>query len=157
MAIDFSSTVNFLSNGTTRLNVPTTGGILTSNSPSFTGEFATYTVATSNYFPTLSAYTAVNLTVDAAASKITVPLTGWYYIYCQQLITVSTGNAVYLSIFKNGVEQKCAYNSGRTTYDMNVGCILSLNANDYITFYYTGTTAYTWTGGHSSVLMYLLG
>lgn len=155
MAIDFGSSVNFSNNGVTRLSAPSTGGVRLGNQPIFIGTFNLYTAATSNFSPTLTTYTAQNVTINAGNTTITVPTTGLYYIHAQQLINSST--AIYLSIFKNGVEQKCAYVVNGNTYDMVVGGVFSLNAGDVISFYYAGTLTYGWNGAHSSVFLYLIG
>lgn len=155
MAIDFNTDVNFSVAGTNRINIPSTGGVIMTNSPVYVGRFSSYTTTTSNYAPALITLYSRNVTVDTAASKITVPTAGLYYVYVQQL--VNTSGAVYLNILKNGVVEKYAYSDNDSTYDMAVGCVLSLAANEYVSFSYTGTTTYTWTDAHTSVTLYHIG
>lgn len=125
--------------------------------PSFRGYFESYTSAISNYNPFLYISWSNNVTVNQAASRITVPVAGKYLVHCQQLIT---GQGLYLNIRKNGGTPSVhAYTSGLTggvdrgTWDMGITAIFNLAANDYIDFYYQNTTTYTWTGSHSSVAL----
>lgn len=156
MAIDFSSSGVFStgSSPTTQLTMNSSGGLSTPNTPAFYGEFASQVA--SNYNPTLTGTTR-NVVLTSASSRITVPIAGWYHIYCQQLCTTSGG--VYLNIVTNSGTQTpvYAYSDNDSVYDMVAACDVYLNANDYIYFYYTGTVTQSYGGRHSSVMLYLIG
>lgn len=125
--------------------------------PTFSGHFSTYTYTASNYNPYLNTTFNVGFATNASASRLTVPVTGKYYVYCQQLVN-TIGTTVYLYILKNGtIAGRYAYSNNDETYDMNVGTILDLAVNDYIDFYYAGTTTYSWGQPHTSVVCFLVG
>jgi hypothetical protein len=124
--------------------------------PSFSGSFSTYTSNTSNYNPNLATSFNVGFAVNAGQSRITVPVAGKYFVQAQQLVN-TVGTSVYLHIRKNSNTVRYAYSNNDDTYDMNVSAMVDCAANDYIDFYYSGTTTYSWADPHSGVICYLIG
>lgn len=141
---------------TTAAMLDSNGVVLTPNRPVFQGWFSDYTVTTSNYSPILVTNHSTNVIVNSSASSITVPISGKYLIHAQQLVS-TIGNNVYLMVRKNGVSNYHAYSDNDNTFDIQISCIFDLSANDVVSFYYNGTTTYTWGGNHSSVFLTFLG
>lgn len=133
------------------ITIDTNGYVSYPASPAFKGYFGIIDVPTSNYSPYLQTTFAVNVTVDAAKSRITVPVAGKYLVHCQQL--VNTPGNLYLYQRRNGGPVGfSAYTSGaRTTWDQGISQVWNLAADDYIDFVYQGTVNYGWTDTHSSV------
>jgi len=138
----------------TAVNV--SGNVFTPNRPMFSGSFSPYTSNTSNYNPNLVTSFNVGFAVNAGQSRITVPVAGKYFIQAQQLVN-TVGTAVYLHIRKNSNTVRYAYSNNDDTYDMNVSAMVDCAANDYIDFYYSGTTTYSWAEPHTGVICYLIG
>lgn len=152
--------INFLSTGelsigdtpSTKIKLESNGSVTCSSTPVFYGELSG--TPGSNYLPVLTG-TARNITLDGASSKLTVEIAGYYHIHCQQLISAS--GQTYLHIRRNGVTVSYAYANGYTNYDMVAECIIFLQPNDYVQFYYSGTVTTAWSARHSSVSMHLIG
>lgn len=144
-------------NGTSAMTVDSSGRVNFPQKPIFQGSFSSYTSNTSNYNPNLNTTFNRGFTITAASSRITVPISGVYYFYCQQLIRTA-GTSVYLNIRPNGISNEAyAYNEGGTTpTDVIVAASINLTAGQYVDFYYAGTTTYSWSGGHSSVTAFLI-
>lgn len=132
------------------------GVVLTPNRPVFQGSFGSYTASTSNYTPQLLTDFSTNVVVNSANSSITVPITGKYLVQAHQLVN-TTSTTVYLTVRQNGSQFKYAYSNNDDTYDLQINCIMNLSANDIVSFYYQGTTTYSWSGSHSSVFLTFLG
>lgn len=142
-------------NGTDRLRIDADGRISTPYQPVYRGVFAEYFNA-SNFSPYLyTSFIQGGLVVNEAASSITVPIAGKYLVTAQQLL--STTSSVYLYLRVNGVSYCHGYVSN-SMQDICVSSILSLQANDSVSFFYGGAiTSQCWTSGHSSVHMHLIG
>lgn len=157
MALNFNTSGEIDASTTLRLTIAS-DGILKNTQPSFQGYFNNYTSLTSNFNPYLNTVTSRNVSVNAAASSITVPTAGYYHVYCQQLVNTEGVNG-YLCIRINGGIWYHSYSDNDTTYDMNIQATLSLAANDVVSFYYQNSITYAWGGGsgHSSVLLHMIG
>lgn len=134
----------------------TVSNYITSNNPFFIGYFSSYTSNTSNYNPFLNTTYNRGFTITGSTSRIQVPIAGKYVFYAHQLANTTGG--VYLFIRRNGVDTfNFGYSDNDSTYDIISSATINLSANDYVDFYYQGTTTYTWAGlGHSIVQAYLV-
>lgn len=135
------------------------GVVLTPNRPVFQGSFGSYPASTSNYTPQLLTDFSTNVVVNSANSSITVPITGKYLVQAHQLVN-TTSTTVYLTVRQNGSPIKYAYSNNDdsyNSYDLQINCIMNLSANDIVSFYYLGTTTYSWSSAHSSVFLTFLG
>jgi hypothetical protein len=141
---------------TTAAMLDSNGVVLTPNRPVFQGYFGSYTGNATNYSPQLLTDFATNVIVNSTNSSITVPITGKYLVQAHQLVN-TTSTQSYLSIRQNGGTFKYAYSNNDDSYDLQINCIINLSANDVVSFYYQGTTTYSWTGPHSSVFLTFLG
>lgn len=157
MAINFDSSATINTNSNLQLSI-SANGILKNTQPVFSGYFSSVTTNTTNYNPYLNTSGSRNVVVNATNSSITVPSSGRYHIYCQQLINTPSTSSAYLCIRVNGTIIDHAYVGGSaSTYDMVVGAVYQLSANDVISFYYLNTVSYSWAAPHSRVLLHLIG
>jgi hypothetical protein len=141
---------------TTAAMLDSNGVVLTPNRPVFQGSFGSYTATTTNYSPQLLTDFATNVVVNSTGSSITVPITGKYLIQAHQLVNTASTSA-YLVIRLNSGFFKYAYSNGDDSYDLQINAIVNLSANDIVSFYYQGSTTYSWSGSHSSVFLTFLG
>lgn len=124
--------------------------------PYVAGQFTDRTTVTSNYYPTLTnIYFNNNITVNTNLARLTVSTAGIYMVHYQQLVS-TVGYICYFYIRKNGTVIAQAYSNGDDTYDIVSTTLVSLQAGDYIDFYYSGTTSYAWGGPHSHFFMHRL-
>lgn len=113
------------------------------------GTLADKTTSTSNYYPTFNnIWVNNNVTIDVPTARITVSRAGVYLVHIQQLVSTG-GTAAYLYTRKNGVTMAQAYSDGDNSYDLVSSISIYLAANDYIDFFYSGTTTYAWGNAHS--------
>ena len=113
------------------------------------GTFTSKATSTSNYYPTFNnIWLNNNVTLDSATARITVSKAGVYLVHVQQLVSTS-GTTVYLYTRKNGVTMAQSYSNNDDTYDLVSSISIYLAANDYIDFFYSGTTTYAWGDAHS--------
>lgn len=130
-------------------NGAVTPGKISTDWPVFAGTFASYGVNT-NYFPALVSTVNVGFTVDAGASSLTIQQAGYYYVHAQQLVNTG-GTVVYFNIRKDNNTIVHAYSNNDDTYDLVANAIIQCSVGSVISFYYSGTTTYSWGGAHSSV------
>lgn len=144
-------------NGTSAMTIDSSGRVNFPQKPVFQGWFTGLSVSTSNYNPNLNTTFNRGFTITAASSRITVPITGVYYFYCQQLVSTAAVTA-YLTIRPNGgaTNSVYAYSDGDNTYDLVVASVFELTAGQYVDFFYSGTTTFSWGTPHSSVIAYLV-
>lgn len=122
--------------------------------PYVAGQFTSRTSNATNYNPTLTnVYFTNNITVDTNLARLTVSIAGIYMVHYQQLVR-TTGFSCYFSIRKNGVVIAHAYSDNDDTYDITNTVLVSLQAGDYVDFYYDGTTVFTWDNLHSHFFMH---
>lgn len=141
--------------GTERMRIDAFGRITTPSQPVAYGRITTRTSSSSNYVATL-----LNLAsrggMSASSDRITVPVARFYLVSFNQLVNTA-GITAYYEIRRNGATFCHAYSNGDDTYDVTQTAIIQMSANDYIDFYVTGTTTYTWGEAHSNWLVALLG
>ena len=123
--------------------------------PVFSGSFNAVTNSSSNYNPVLVSTTSNGFTVNLSSSRLTIQYEGYYHIHIQQLVS-TVGSNVYLIIRKNGTNIAYAYSNNDETYDLVVAALIKCSVGDYIDFYYSGITTYTWPSPHSSVSCFLV-
>lgn len=143
----------FHNNGDAKLVIDSAGRVTMPYQPAAFGKFTAITSTATNYVVGISDVTSRGGMV-VSSNRITVPVSGYYLVYANQLISTSGSN--YLHIRVNGATNTYAYVNVDNTEDEAVQAIVSLSANDYIDFYMTNTS-YTWTGSHSSWFVTLLG
>lgn len=142
-------------NGTGAMTVDSSGRVSFPQRPVFQGYFTGIAANASNYNPALNTTYNRGFTINSALSRITVPISGLYYFYAQQLVNTAA-TTVYFSIRPNGSTLCYAYSDGDNTYDLVVAASVELTAGQYVDFYYSGTTTYSWGSPHSSVTAFLL-
>ena len=136
-----------------KMRIDSLGRVTMPYQPAAFGKFTSITSTATNYVVGISDVTSRGGMV-ISSNRITVPVSGYYLVYANQLISTSGSN--YLHIRVNGATNTYAYVNVDDTEDEAVQAIVSLSANDYIDFYMTNTS-YTWTGSHSSWFVTLLG
>ena len=113
------------------------------------GTLADKVTSTTNYYPTFNnIWVNNNVTIDIPTARITVSRAGVYLVHIQQLVSTAS-TSVYLYTRKNGVTMAQAYSDGDNSYDLVSSISVYLAANDYIDFFYSGTTTYAWGNTHS--------
>jgi hypothetical protein len=94
--------------------------------------------------------------MSVTSDRITVPVAGKYYVSARQLNGGNGGE--YFNILLNGTNLGYGYNSDTAPlHDLNVDVIASMSANDYIQVSYNTATANRFEGGHSNLLIHLIG
>ena len=134
------------------ITIDSSGYVSYPAAPAFKGYFGEMYSPTANYYPYLNTSWSINVIVNSAASRITVPVEGKYLVHCQQQIS---GEGVYLFIRKNGGFQNvCAHLPGAVIdWDIGTSAIFDLAANDYVDFYYQNTVDYAFSTTFSSVAL----
>lgn len=125
--------------------------------PGVSGTLVERSTLTTNYIANIASTEFVNnVTVNSTPGRLTVNTAGIYIVHVQLLVSTA-GYSCYLLIRKNGVNIAHAYSNDDTTYDLVNTVVISLQANDYIDFYFNGSTTYAWGSQHSHFFLHRIG